>query len=84
MNISERKISIDEVFDAHEKGKLKEVFGSGTAAVISPVGEIRYGDRVVSIGDGTPGETAMKFYTALTDIQYGKAKDSENWIEQID
>ncbi|NOX35679.1 MAG: branched-chain amino acid aminotransferase [Deltaproteobacteria bacterium] len=83
MNISERKISIDEVFLAHEKGKLAEVFGSGTAAVISPVGEIRYGDKVISIGDGTPGETAMKFYNALTDIQYGKADDSENWIEVI-
>jgi len=84
MTISERKISIDEVFSAHEKGTLKEVFGSGTAAVISPVGEIRYGDKVLSIGDGTPGETAMKFYTALTDIQYGKAQDTENWIEVID
>jgi len=84
MNISERKLSIDEVFLAHENGTLKEVFGSGTAAVISPVGEIRYGDKVISIGDGTPGETAMKFYTGLTDIQYGKAEDSENWIEVVD
>ena len=83
MNIVERKISIDEVFEAHEQGKLKEVFGSGTAAVISPVGEIRYGDKMISIGDGTPGETAMKFYNALTDIQYGKAEDSEGWIEYI-
>jgi branched-chain amino acid aminotransferase len=84
MKLSERRISIDEVFKAHEDGKLKEVFGSGTAAVISPVGEIRYGDKVVSIGDGTPGKTSMKFYNALTDIQYGKSKDSENWIEMID
>ncbi len=51
---------------------------------VSPVGEIRYGDKVISIGDGTPGETAMKFYTGLTDIQYGKAEDSENWIEVVD
>ncbi len=84
MNISERKISIDEVFEAHDKGKLVEVFGSGTAAVISPVGEIRYGDKVISIGDGKPGETSMKFYNALTDIQYGKAEDTENWIEEIE
>lgn len=83
MNISERKISVEEVFKAHEDGKLTEIFGSGTAAVISPVGEIRYGDKVISIGDGTPGETAMKFYNALTDIQYGKAEDTENWIEVI-
>ena len=84
MTISERKITIDEIFKAHDDGTLKEVFGSGTAAVISPVGEIRYGDKVISIGDGTPGETAMKFYNTLTDIQYGKIQDSENWIEKID
>lgn len=83
MKITERKISIDEVLQAHENGKLLEVFGSGTAAVISPVGEIRYGDKVISIGDGTPGETSMKFYNALTDIQYGKAEDYENWTEVI-
>lgn len=84
IKITERKVSIDEVFEAHEKGQLTEVFGSGTAAVISPVGEIRYGDKVISIGDGTPGDTAMKFYNALTDIQYGKAQDTENWIEFIE
>ena len=83
MNVSERRISIDEVFEAHKDGRLVEVFGSGTAAVISPVGEIRYGTDVISIGDGTPGETAMKFYHALTDIQYGRASDTENWIEFI-
>jgi len=83
MKISERKITIDEIFKAYDEGRLKEVFGSGTAAVISPVGEIRYGDKAISIGDGTPGETAMKFYNTLTDIQYGKTKDSENWIEVI-
>lgn len=83
MDIIERKISIDEVFLAHEQGKLTEVFGSGTAAVISPVGEIRYGEKIVLIGDGTPGKTAMKFYNALTDLQYGKTKDTDNWIEVI-
>ena len=83
MKISERKITIDEIFKAHDEGRLKEVFGSGTAAVISPVGEIRYGDKAISIGDGTPGKTAMKFYNTLTDIQYGKTEDSENWIEVI-
>ncbi len=84
MKISERKISIDEIFRAHDQGKLKEVFGSGTAAVISPVGEIKYGDKTISIGDGTPGETAMKFYNTLTDIQYGKIKDQNNWIEKVE
>lgn len=84
MHMSERKISIDEVFSAHEKGRLQEVFGSGTAAVISPVGEIKYGEKIICLGDGTPGKTAMKFYDALTGIQYGKAEDTEDWIEVID
>ncbi len=84
MTVSERKISIDEIFTASEDGSLTEVFGSGTAAVISPVGEIRYGDRVINIGDGTPGKTSMKFYDALTAIQYGTEQDTENWIEVVE
>ena len=84
MTVSERKIGIEEIFEAHANGQLTEVFGSGTAAVISPVGEIRFGDRVMSIGDGTPGDTSMKFYNALTSIQYGKEEDTEGWIEVID
>jgi len=84
LKVSERKISMDEVAEAYENGQLTEVFGSGTAAVISPVGEIRYGDKSMNIGDGTPGETSMKFYDALTSIQYGKAEDTQGWIEVID
>lgn len=84
MKVSERKVSMDEIVEAYDNGQLTEVFGSGTAAVISPVGEIRYGDKQLTIGDGTPGETSMKFYNALTAIQYGKAEDTEGWIEVID
>lgn len=83
MNVSERQLSIDEVMAASKDGSLKEVFGSGTAAVISPVGEVRYGDDIMQIGDGKPGEIAVKFNSAITDIQYGKADDSEGWIEKI-
>jgi branched-chain amino acid aminotransferase len=78
--ISERKISIAELMDAHAAGKLQEVFGAGTAAVISPVGEIKYGGRVVTIADGKVGPVAKKYYKAITDIQYGKAKDPMGWI----
>ncbi len=84
MKVSERKISIGELIEAGKKGNLKEVFGSGTAAVVSPVKEVRYGDQVIEIGDGTPGELTMKFYTALTDIQYGKKEDTERWIEMVE
>ena len=83
LKITERKISIDEVISAHRDGSLQEMFGSGTAAVISPVGEIRYGDSTYTIGNGQVGPMAKRFYTALTDIQYGKAEDPLGWIEPI-
>jgi branched-chain amino acid aminotransferase len=83
MNVSERDISITEVIDAHGDGKLREVFGSGTAAVVSPVGELRYGDNVLTVGDGSVGPVSQKLYDAITDIQYGKADDPDGWIEEV-
>ncbi|THB79942.1 MAG: branched-chain amino acid aminotransferase [Desulfobacteraceae bacterium] len=84
MTVSERLISVEEVFNAHANGELKEVFGSGTAAVISPVGEIKYGDQKIQIGDAKPGPVAVKFYDALTDLQYGKANDTQGWVEVVE
>ncbi|MBU0769234.1 MAG: branched-chain amino acid aminotransferase [Proteobacteria bacterium] len=83
IKVSERKISISEVIDVHASGKLDEIFGSGTAAVISPVGEIKYGDTVITVSDGNVGAMAKRFYKELTDIQYGKTKDPARWIEPI-
>lgn len=83
IKVSERKIGISEVIDVHTAGELDEIFGSGTAAVISPVGEIKYGDTVLTISDGKVGAMAKKFYKELTDIQYGKTKDHAGWIEPI-
>ena len=83
LNVSERKISIDEVVAAHGNGTLKEAFGSGTAAVISPVGEIKYGDHLITIGDGAVGPLSQRFYNSLTDIQYGKAEDPQGWIVPV-
>ena len=80
---TERKISIDEVMDAHRSGKLQEIFGSGTAAVISPVGELKYGEEIVSVTEGKVGPIAMKLYQALTDIQYGRAPDPMGWVEPV-
>lgn len=77
----ERKISIDEVIEAHASGALSEVFGSGTAAVISPVGELRYEDQVLNIGDGSVGPMAQKLFDAIMDIQYGRSEDTMGWIE---
>ena len=81
--VSERKISIDELMQAHASGKLQEVFGAGTAAVISPVGEIKYGDQVITIAGGEIGPVARKYYNAITDIQYGKAEDPLGWIVHV-
>ena len=83
IKVSERQISIDELIDAHDSGKLQEIFGSGTAAVISPVGEMKYSDRVINIGGGKVGPMANRLYQAITDIQYGRTKDVMGWIEGV-
>ena len=83
IQVSERKISINEVLDAHASGKLEEIFGSGTAAVISPVGEIKYGDTVITVSDGKVGPIANKLYKTISDIQYGNAEAPAGWIEPV-
>ncbi len=63
---------------------MKEVFGSGTAAVISPVGNIKFDGKEITIGDGGVGPLAARFFNDLTAIQYGKAEDPFNWIMPVD
>ena len=76
----ERPISIQEVFDAHANGTLEEVFGTGTAAVISPVGALIWGDREIVINNNEIGPTAQLLYNTLTGIQYGTVEDKQNWV----
>ena len=76
----ERPISIQEVFDAHASGTLEEVFGTGTAAVISPVGALIWGDREIVINNNEIGPTAQLLYNTLTGIQYGTVEDKQNWV----
>jgi len=83
MPVSERKISIDEVFDAHERGKLKEVFGTGTAAVISPVSELNLNGKKITINDGETGKISQFLYDKLASIQYGREADPFDWAETI-
>ncbi len=80
---SERRISIDDVVSAHQNGRLSEVFGSGTAAVISPVGLLKIEEKVLTIGGGKAGPLAQKFFNSIVDIQYGRAEDPMGWIEPI-
>jgi branched-chain amino acid aminotransferase len=80
---TERKISIDEVFDAYKNGSLQEVFGTGTAAVVSPVGVVKCGEEIITIGNGEVGPMSNRFFSALTDIQYGKTEAPGGWIETV-
>ena len=80
----ERKISVDELIQAQKEGKLEEVFGTGTAAVISPVGKLRYKDDVMIIGDGKIGELSQKLYDTVTGIQLGKLEDKFGWRVKVD
>ena len=77
--VSERRISIDEVVEASENGTLDEAFGTGTAAVISPVGLIRYKDKDYVINGGKMGEITKMLYDTITGIQYGKLEDVYGW-----
>jgi branched-chain amino acid aminotransferase len=83
LKVAERRISIDELLKAGETGRLQEVFGSGTAAVVSPVGQIKYGDRSITVGNGQVGPLAKRFYTAITDIQYGRTENPKGWMVPV-
>ena len=83
VRVSERPIAIDEVIEAAHRGTLREVWGTGTAAVISPVGELAYkGERLV-IGSGRIGELTQKLYDAIVDIQYGRVPDTRGWTVAV-
>ncbi|MEG1886619.1 MAG: branched-chain amino acid aminotransferase [Oscillospiraceae bacterium] len=77
--VTERKISIDEVADAYKSGKLEEAFGTGTAAVISPIGELLFGELNMIINKGKIGPISQMMYDELTGIQWGKKEDKFGW-----
>lgn len=79
LETEERKIDVAEILQAQADGSLEEVFGTGTAAVISPVGKLRYKDDVFTIGDGTIGAISQKLYDTVTGIQTGKVEDPFGW-----
>jgi branched-chain amino acid aminotransferase, group II len=83
MKVSERHISIDDLAEAYKSGSLKEVFGTGTAAVISPVGELKYGDLVMNINNGEIGALSQKIYDELTGIQKGERPDPFGWVYEV-
>jgi len=83
IRVSERPIAIDEVVQAAHRGTLREVWGTGTAAVISPVGELAYkGERLV-IGSGRIGELTQTLYDAIVGIQYARVPDTRGWTVAV-
>ncbi|MDD3921504.1 MAG: branched-chain amino acid aminotransferase [Eubacteriales bacterium] len=79
----EKRLSIDDIMSDAKSGKLTEAFGTGTAAVVSPVNKIAYMNDVVEIGDGDIGKITQKLYNTLTGIQYGKLNDIYNWVTKL-
>jgi branched-chain amino acid aminotransferase len=83
MKVTERKISIDEIIDAIASGSLKEMFATGTAAVISPVGEICFKGKDYTVAGGRIGDVSLRLYEELTGIQYGLREDPFGWSVRI-
>lgn len=81
--VEERLLSVDELIEAAENGKLEEMWGCGTAAVVSPVGRLGYKGKDYIINGGKIGELTQMLYDELTGIQWGKKPDKHNWIVKI-
>lgn len=83
MPVEERAIAIQEIFDMHATGRLQEVFGTGTAAVISPVSHLVWGEKSIEIHGGQMGPVATRMYDTLTGIQTGRVEDPFSWTKKI-
>jgi branched-chain amino acid aminotransferase len=81
--VEERLLSIDELIEASKTGKLEEAFGTGTAAVISPIGQLYYQGEEFVINDFKTGELTQKLYDTLTGIQWGKVEDKYGWVRKV-
>ncbi len=82
--VEERLISAQELFDAADAGKLEEAWGSGTAAVVSPIGELAMGDKDVIVNDGQIGHLTQRLYDTLTGIQWGTEPDAYGWTVPVE
>jgi branched-chain amino acid aminotransferase len=82
--VEERPLDIREVIEAQNSGRLTEAFGSGTAAIISPVGILSYNNQEFTVADGQVGSITRMLYDELVGIQYGHLPDTRNWLEFVD
>ncbi|MEA5040729.1 MAG: branched-chain amino acid aminotransferase [Clostridiaceae bacterium] len=83
VTVNQRRLSLEELFDAAEKGTLKEVFATGTAAVISPIGALCYQGKDLAINGNQVGPLAQKLYDTLSGIQTGTLPDTHHWTERV-
>ena len=83
MKVSERPLNIDEIIKGIQAGTVKEVFGTGTAAVISPVGTIHVKGSDYTVGSGKTGKLSSKLFDYLTGLQYGKLEDQFGWVDKV-
>jgi branched-chain amino acid aminotransferase len=83
LDVEERRISIDEWRDGVESGRISEVFACGTAAVITPIGQLLWEGGQIGAADGEPGPVATQLRQALLDIQYGRAEDVHGWMRRL-
>ena len=81
--VEERLLSVDELVQALEEGTLEEAWGCGTAAVVSPIGKLAYGEKEYEIAGGKIGEITQKLYDILTGIQWGKIEDKFAWVHKL-
>lgn len=81
IKVVERAISMEEIKEAHQNGDLEEAFGTGTAAVISPIGTLSWQDEDMVIHNGEIGTLSKRLYDTITNIQYGKEQDMFNWTQ---
>ena len=81
--VHEEHFTIDFLMEAASKGELEEAFGTGTAAVISPVGELNYKGEIAIINNFKTGELTQRLYDTLTDIQWGKIEDKFGWTHEV-
>lgn len=81
--VEERPLSVAEVAKAADEGKLDEAFGTGTAAVISPIGELKWGEKHMVINGGQIGPLSHRLYDTLTGIQWGKRDDPLGWTHEV-
>ena len=83
LEVEDRLVTINEIVAAQEAGQLEEAFGTGTAAVIAPIGKLRYKDKIMVIGDGETGPFSRKLYDAITGIQRGELADIHGWRLEV-